>query len=375
MKHERVFSGMCGALLAAVAAAQEPAPAPAVRLEAYMPAEPVNRAPPTYPGNALIQGREGWALVSFIISETGEVIEPMIEDSSHPDFDRPSLRAIERWRYKPATVDGKPVEQSMVQTMIRYQIEDAKGATPQFVKKYRQLYDLILAKNLTEAAPLLQTLEEGRLNFYEEAWLWWIKYVYLEATGTAEPAALEEALRKALGSSEIASDEYLQPDVYVAASERLFAVRARSGDFSGALAAFERLEASEPAKRSKRYGEAMTALQPIRREILDLVNGPNILQQKARIQENDYWVHRMLRRSFAVGDVQGGKLAVVDLRCKRANRRFVALPPDAVLKIPDSWGDCGVYIKGDVGTAFVFEEYPAGYSNAVEAAPTATPGP
>ena len=76
-------------------------------------------------------------------------------------------------------------------------------------------------------------------------------------------------------------------------------------------------------------------------------------------------------RSFAFGDVQGGKLDVVDVRCTRANRRFVALPENAVLKIPDTWGDCSVYIKGVEGTEFTFDEYPAEYANAIDPAQVA----
>ena len=136
--HTRILLVSCSALMAAAAAAQEPAPAPG---DNYTPAAPILRVAPKYPEAALRRGREGWAKVSFIITENGSILEPMIEDSSHPDFDEPTLRAIETWRFKPATQDGKPVEQSMVQTLIRYQIEGGggdigrAGATAKFVEK------------------------------------------------------------------------------------------------------------------------------------------------------------------------------------------------------------------------------------------------
>lgn len=280
--HEQISLILCSALFAAGTAAQEAA-TPNRRDDVYIPAEPEKRSAPTYPGRALSQRREGWVRVSFIISEEGEVIEPMIEDSSHPDFDESALRAIEAWRYKPATVGGKPVEQSMVETMIRYKIEDAKGATPKFAKKYRAAYPMIVAKNFTEAAPLLQELEEGELNFYEEAWLWWLKYVYLDAMGTAEPAALEEALARALGSSDTVEADYLEPDVYVSASQRLFVLRVRGTDLGGALQVFDRLKASKTAKRSKLYDDVVASLERVRGEIMGVVAGQNILQQTARV--------------------------------------------------------------------------------------------
>lgn len=359
---------ICVALFAAALAAQEIGSPPGGRENIYVPAEPLQRSAPPYPLHALSQGREGWATVSFIISEEGDVIEPMIEDSSSSDFDEPTLRAVRKWRYKPATLGGKPVEQSMVQTTIRYYLSDAKGARRQFIGKYRAIYKLITAKNFTEAGPLIQALGEGELNFYEDAWFWWLKYVYLDATGKAEPQALEEALRKALGSSESEDDAYLQPDAFVAASQRLYLLRARDNDFSGAVTVFERLKASKTAKRSKSYQDAVELLQPSYDKIMQLVDEPELFRQEARIDEHNYWVHRMLRRSFAFGDVKDGKLELVDVRCTRANRRFVSIPKDEVLRIPDTWGDCRVYIKGDVGTTFSFEEYPASYSNTINPA-------
>ena len=313
---------VCGASLAVNAVAQESAPPAEVPNGIYIPVEPLERTPPGYPSRALSQRREGWARASFIISEEGEVIEPMIEESSHPDFDAPTLRALERWRFKPATLDGKPVEQSMMQTIIRYQLSDEKGATRAFIKSYREIYSLLLAGDLAAATPLMEALDQGALNFYEDAWLGWLQFVYLEASRTAEPEALVKALGRALGSTETEDDNYLEPDMFVFASQRLFELRARGNDFSGAIRAFERLEDSNIAQRSKRYPEALAAIEPFRQGIMNLVAGPEVLAQRGRIDDNHYWVRRLLRRSFAVGDVQGGQLTLIDLRCARANRRF-----------------------------------------------------
>jgi len=97
------------ALLAAVAIAQEPQP---IDAETYVPITPVFRANPSYPTRALQYGNEGWVMLSFIVSETG---------------------AIRNWRYTPATVNGKPVAQSMVKTKIVFALEGpAKGVTREF---------------------------------------------------------------------------------------------------------------------------------------------------------------------------------------------------------------------------------------------------
>jgi TonB family protein len=368
---QRISFALCGALLVPLAAsAQAPAVPSVVSTDLYVPAEPLERTGPEYPKAALSKGRQGWAKASFVISTEGKVIEAMIEESSHHDFDAPTLRAVENWQYQPATLNGKPVEQSMVETTIRYQIDDvdAGGAGPQFVKRYRATQSLIVAKNFAEAAKSLQSLEQGAINLYQDAWLWWLKYVYLEAMGGADPQVLMEALRKALGSTETKYDNVLEPDVFVLASQRLYVLSVRSNDFGDALSTLERLKASEPAQGSKLYKDVVARLEPTNQEILSVVASPQVLRQEARVDAHNYWVHRMLRRSFSFGEVKNGQLDVVDLRCTRANRRLVSVPEDAVLKLPASWGDCRVYIKGEPGTTFSYEEYPDDVANTVDPA-------
>jgi TonB family protein len=364
--YKQISSLLCGALLASNATAQEPAPSPDQRDNTYIQAAALKRMAPSYPQAALSAGREGWVTLSFVISEEGKVIEPMIEDSSNRVFDASALQAVESWTYIPATVGGKPVEQSMVKTTIRYQLEDGRGARPQFIRKYRSIRDLILAHEFPEAGRSLEELEHGTLNYYEDAWLWWLKYVYLEASGTTDPDARMVALRKALGSTETEDDNYLESDVFVSASQNLYVLRVRSGDFSGAISVFERLKASKSAQRSKLYKDVVGALEPTYQQMMNAVAGPNVLRQKATVDEHNYWFHRMLRRSFSFGDVRNGNLDIVDLRCTRANRRLTSLPADAVLKIPDDWGDCSVYIKGDPGTTFSYEEYAADAANTID---------
>ena len=54
-------------------------------------------------------------------------------------------------------------------------------------------------------------------------------------------------------------------------------------------------------------------------------------------------------------------LDVIDIRCSRATRRYLSVPIDTVWSIPESWGDCGVYMKGEPGTTFSFREHPLSF--------------
>jgi TonB family protein len=326
----------------------------------YVPAQPLVRRNPDYPTNALMSNQEGWVMLSFVISPEGEVTEPMIEDSSGVEaFERAALRAIERWTYTPATENGEPVEQAMVKTQIVFQLENntEPGASQAFVSKYRRLARFVNEGDFAAAEQLITELEFGeRKNLYEDAWFWWAKYVYLSASGSSDAAEMLRCLQRAVGYEQ----EYLTPDMFIAAAERLVVAHARALDISSAMTTFERLRDAKTARRAENYEKAVANLQPTYDRMVEVVNGEQILVTNATVREFDYWVHDLLRRSFSLADIMG-RLDVLDIRCDRGTRRYNTVPADTIWTVPPSWGDCGAYIKGEPGATFAFHEYPLSF--------------
>jgi hypothetical protein len=165
---------------------------------------------------------------------------------------------------------------------------------------------------------------------------------------------MQQSLQRALGYVE----EYLPPDQFVDAAQRLYASYARSGDFSSALATFDRLRDAKTAQSSDSYERVIETLAPSYARIKEIVASEAVIRQNGHVGEFDYWVHDLLRRSFSVTDVNG-RLDELDVRCKLATKRYSPVPSDSTWTVPESWGECGVYIKGEPGTTFVFSELPA----------------
>ena len=353
----RFVLALLSASLAAVAIAQELQP---TDTETYVPITPIVRANPNYPTRALQYGNEGWVMLSFIVSETGEVEEPMIEDSSGVEaFEQAALGAIRNWRYTPATVNGKPVAQSMVKTKIVFALEGpAKGVTREFQGDYRKIRQLLDAGDYAAAEPLLAEMEiGGRQNLYEDALFWALKYGYLEGVQSADTDEKRRALELAFGYQ---ADDYLPADMLVAVAQRLYVLQVQAIDFSAARGTFERLRDSPQAKQSSQHARALAELTPTYEQIERVIAGPQRLAINAEIGQHDYWVHDLMRRSFSMSNVNG-RIDAVDIRCKRGTRRYDTYPGDEIWQVPDSWGEeCGVYINGEPGTTFTFEEHPAG---------------
>ncbi len=85
---------------------------------------PIVRVAPVYPARALSRGIEGYVDMSFTVTTSGTVKDPIIMFSTSSLFDRAATRAVLKFKYKPRVVDGQPVEVSGVKTRITFKIEE-----------------------------------------------------------------------------------------------------------------------------------------------------------------------------------------------------------------------------------------------------------
>lgn len=86
---------------------------------------PIMKVSPIYPRRALARGIEGHVLLEFVVTETGNVRDPVVIEAQPPGiFDRSAIQAALKFKYKPKMVDGKPVAVSGVQNKIRFELEE-----------------------------------------------------------------------------------------------------------------------------------------------------------------------------------------------------------------------------------------------------------
>jgi len=85
---------------------------------------PIVRVAPVYPARALSRGLEGYVDMSFTVTTTGTVRDPIVLFSTSSLFERAAMRAVLKFKYKPRVVDGVPVDVPGVKTRITFKIED-----------------------------------------------------------------------------------------------------------------------------------------------------------------------------------------------------------------------------------------------------------
>lgn len=88
----------------------------------YLPIMKVNAA---YPPRLLARGVEGYVLLEFVVTETGNVRDPVVIESQPPGaFDRAAIAAALKFKYKPKMVNGMPMAVAGVRNLIKFAIED-----------------------------------------------------------------------------------------------------------------------------------------------------------------------------------------------------------------------------------------------------------
>lgn len=87
-------------------------------------AMPIFKVAPQYPRRQLSRGVEGFVDLLFDITATGKTVNIRVT-YSQPEgaFDRASIKALAKWKYKPAKDDGMAIAQLNQTTRIVYELE------------------------------------------------------------------------------------------------------------------------------------------------------------------------------------------------------------------------------------------------------------
>ena len=83
--------------------------------------EPVSQAAPVYPAELRKAKIEGAVTLVCILDETGRVEEPRVENSSRPEFEKPAVEAVRKWRFRPGMKDGQAVR-TYIRIPMRFRV-------------------------------------------------------------------------------------------------------------------------------------------------------------------------------------------------------------------------------------------------------------
>ena len=84
---------------------------------------PVARVAPVFPQRAAARGLEGYVVLEYTVTPTGAVENVIVVESSDDIFEESAIHAIQRFKYKPRIVEGRPVHVHGVRTRVSFELE------------------------------------------------------------------------------------------------------------------------------------------------------------------------------------------------------------------------------------------------------------
>ena len=91
---------------------------------------PIVKVAPIYPRRAQTRGISGYCIVTYTVTTTGAIRDPYVENESDCSpkgiFERASLKAALKFKYKPRVVDGQAIEVAGVQNKFTYELEGGR---------------------------------------------------------------------------------------------------------------------------------------------------------------------------------------------------------------------------------------------------------
>jgi len=86
---------------------------------------PIVKIAPVYPWKAASSGVEGYCIVEYTVTTAGTVRDPVVVQAEPRNvFDKASIEAALKFKYRPRVVNGEPIEVHGVRNVFRYRLEE-----------------------------------------------------------------------------------------------------------------------------------------------------------------------------------------------------------------------------------------------------------
>lgn len=327
-------------------------------------AKPILRVPPTYPIQEAKKSKEGWVIVSFVVDTNGKVSDAVVEDSSGSNrFERETLKALNKWKFQPATENGKAITQCKNSIRMDFKLHNSgTGVSKKFLRLHASFSEALEAKDAAKLSELATKLKNYKIyrgieSFYQHSAL--ARYANFQQQPKQELYHLNKALhfsgektyrdQDTLTAQQKSIRANIEQNIYPALHKKLL-LELDAGHVASAHRTTERLLALEISKPNhERYQKQKLAIE-------QFISGPDAITRQLNIKDRDSVAHRLARQSFGIQNVDG-RLTKLDVRC-RNKRHVYTVNEQSQWKLPKNWQGCSVYFYGEDSTSFTVVELP-----------------
>ena len=308
------------------------------------------------------KSREARVELRFTVTTEGRTVDIEVEGGFYNDgFLEKAIETLKESRWKPALLDGKPVDYPDQQMAINFRAEKSELSKP-FLDAMNEAVALVQAGKLEAAHVQVEEMVAHKVN-------WLYEYVILQAelaetfqkTGYPLEAVRASQLATATYTGRVPrivpgekapknlARNYMLPEpILTTTLQRRFILDVLLGQDRDALQAYGELQGLGTLGPDSK-------LAPLALTLTNRLQSDAPLVGKARIDERGEYRHRAYRKAFSVIDVKGGQLKTVFIACagvQHAVRREMEVRDGVDWKLPAKAKDCWLTFKGDAGTEF-----------------------
>lgn len=296
-----------------------------------------------YPYEEIRRSGEGRVQLGFMVDTAGKPFEVTVEDSTgNKAFEEAATRALERSKFEPGTLNGRPVESASQMQFVFSIIGVEPGADREFINSYKSLIGAIKARDRAHADIAIKAVKIQ--NLYEDAYFGLASYYYAIAWGNESDQL--RGLRRATASDN-------KPQVW------------RGSEYDDIVFRYLSL-----LMKLHHYGEAMatwtrrqkTAVDPSLRaqfkpfaEQLEAIRTNDTEYDVAGAMPDGSWNLLLFKKHFRA-TVTEGHISDIKLRCQKAFVRF-GFDPALEYKVQSKYGDCSIELEGERGTQFALTQF------------------
>jgi TonB family protein len=302
-----------------------------------------------YPAAEAFRESEGWSLFALTIAPDGAVSNVWLRDSiGSQTFAQIALDALPKAKFDPRVRDGGPVlVGDSVAVVFRFDPKDRPGDH----NYYREVLDRAAAAraqgDYKESVRILDNSLAWPLHLHEMATMGHAMAV--SYMGLKDWRRALRHIRHATIDGGKVAEENVRADALALAAE-LFA---RDHDYIRAICTYETLRKQHPtapvnptlATAIAETRSVLFSSSPVRTEV-------EILETN-RSDLTPHWSHVLLRKSFAIEQVQG-TLKSYRLDCIRRSESGPVVPSQRITLSPGL--GCDLYVMGNPGAKFVLDE-------------------
>jgi hypothetical protein len=311
------------------------------------PPRPVSQPAPPQPSNRIGLPVQGWAIVRYSVNADGATENVRVTAAVPPSIDTTAtIEAVESWTFSPAMRDGEAVAWHNNESAIAYgTAEPDAEVSEDFQERYEEVrlilegaqpIDYGAARNSNTFLLEETAIQRGELGLA-------LAQSAIISIGLEQPQDAYEKLT-------LATD----PRINALTGQSLFAALQLRGQIAGllgrsldALETYERIESRLGPEQDNPFAALIADLRQLRqdREVLEVLGSV----------DDHLWHIGTDRRIFTIANIDGA-VDKIEVECdgRRASLEF---QPDVEWQLPDSWGDCELFVDADPGTMFNFYEF------------------